>query len=147
MVAATPTPINRASDMPETTPPAERSPQQVADLLRRPFAPGVTKQRPVGGGMVDYVPIANVVDRLNRACAQWNWRVSDIRVIDLPITRKGTPTTTPVVHVVGELQIPGLGARQAIGTSPAEGTEDAAKIAESDALKRAANGFGVPSGR
>lgn len=147
MAAVTPTPIHRASDMPESTPPAERTPEQVATLLRRPFHPSVLKQKPIGGKMVTYADIGSVIDRLNRAAPVWHWKVTAIEVHTMPVTRKGQPVSTPVVHVTGELSIPGLGSRQGVGTSPCEGSEDAGKIAESDAVKRAASMFGVPCGR
>lgn len=147
MAAATPTPINRASDMPESTPLTERTPEQVADLLRRPFHPSVLKQKPVDGGMVSYVDIGNVIERLNKAAPVWHWKVTGIEIHTMPIKRKGQHVPTQVIHVTGELTIPGLGSRQGIGTEPCERSEDAGKIAESDAIKRAATMFGVPCGR
>lgn len=143
-----PTPIHRASEDPASVPAGERTPQQVADLLRRPFAPGVIKQRPLGNGQsVDYAPIDAVLDRLNRATLEWHWEVTRVEILTMPIRRKEGVIPMPVCHVAGQLSIPGLGTRQGIGTAPCEGTEDAAKIAESDAIKRAATMFGVPGGR
>lgn len=137
----------RASDMPESTPASERTPEQVATLLRRPFHPSVMKEKPIGGKMVTYVDIGNVLERINKAAPVWYWKVTDIRILDMPITRKGQEVSMPVIHVTGELSFPGLGSRQGVGTSPCDGTEDAGKIAESDAIKRAATMFGVPCGR
>lgn len=144
---AAPTPIRRAADDPAAISPTDRTAQQVADLLRRPFHPDVIKQRPVAGGMINYVPIDSVIERLNKAAPVWHWQVGNIELHILPIIRRGAPVDTPVIHVTGTLEIPGLGTRQAVGTSPCEGTEDAGKIAESDAIKRAATMFGVPGGR
>lgn len=147
MAAAHPTPINRASDMPESTPLTERTPEQVAVLLRRPFHPSVMKEKPVDGKLIRYADIGTVIDRLNKAAPVWHWRVTGIEIHTMPIKRKGQNVPTPVIHVTGELVIPGLGARQGIGTAPCERSEDAGKIAESDAIKRAATMFGVPCGR
>ena len=139
--------IMPVSDMPEAVPPAERTPEQVAELLKRPFHPSVMKQKPVAGGLANYVDIGNVIARLNKAAPVWDWKVTNISILTMPIKRNGQHVDMPVFHVTGELRIPGLGTRQGIGTSPCEGTEDAGKIAESDAIKRAATMFGVPCGR
>lgn len=136
-----------ASKMPESKLPAERTPEDVAQLLKRPFAPHVIKQRQIDGRSIDYVSVGDVIDRLNRACAQWHWSVTRIEVHVLPIKRKGQLVDTPIVHVTGTLEIPNLGKRSAVGTAPAENNEDPAKIAESDCIKRAATMFGVPGGR
>ena len=143
----TPATIRRASEDAASVPASERTPQQVADLLRRPFAPHVIKQRKIAGRDTDYIAIGDVLDRLNRATLQWHWEVTRIEILTIPIRRKEGIVELPVFHVAGEISIPGLGTRQGIGTAPCEGTEDAAKIAESDAIKRAASMFGVPVSR
>lgn len=143
-VMNTPTPIH---DPAATTLPADRTPTEVASLLKRPFAAHVIKQRQIDGRNIDYVSVGDVIERLNKAAPVWSWSVERIEVHTLPIKRKGAMVPTPVVHVIGTLTIPGLGSRQAVGTAPAENNEDPAKIAESDAIKRAATMFGVPSGR
>lgn len=139
-----PTPI---TDKAAATLPANRTTQDVATLLKRPFAAHVIKQRQIDGRNVEYVSVGDVIERLNRACLEWNWQVTRIEVHVLPILRKKVLVPTPIVHVTGTLEIPGLGKRQGIGTAPAENNEDPAKIAESDAIKRAATMFGVPGGR
>lgn len=144
-VCDTPAPVNAKA--PETVLPEHRTPSDVAALLKRPFAAHVIKQRKVAGRDVDYVAIGDVIDRLNRACMEWHWQVTDIRILTMPLKRRDGMVDTPVAHVTGTLVIPGLGQRQAVGTAPCEGTEDAAKAAESDAIKRAATMFGVPGGR
>jgi len=96
---------------------------------------------------VEYVAIDDLIARLNKAALEWSWHVSRIEILTMPILRKGELIDTPVVHVTGGLMIPGLGTRQGVGTAPCEATEDASKIAESDAIKRAASMFGVPGGR
>lgn len=136
------TPVNG----PESKLPTERTPEDVASLLKRPFASHVVKQRQIAGGRsVDYISIDDIVERLNRACLEWSWHVQSVQIITMPIVRKGSPVDTPVAQVIGTLEIPGLGKRQGIGTSPLEGNEDATKAAASDSLKRAAYLFSVPS--
>lgn len=150
MAAATPTsptPIWRASDDPAAIEPTDRTPSDVANLLKRPFAPHVIRQRQIAGRNIAYVEVGIVIDRLNKAAPVWHWKVTGIEIHTMPIKRKGQHVDTPVVHVIGELTIPGLGSRQGIGTAPVENNEDATKIAESDAIKRAATMFGVPCGR
>lgn len=132
---------------PEAVLPEKRTPSDIASLLKRPFAPHVIKQRKVAGRDVDYVAIGDVIERLNRACNEWHWQVTSIQILTMPLKRRDGMVDTPVAHVTGTLVIPGLGQRQAVGTAPCEGTEDAAKAAESDAIKRAATMFGVPGGR
>lgn len=139
-----PTPIH---DSAAASLPVDRTPSEVASLLKRPFAPQVIKQRQIDGRNIEYVEIGTVIDRLNRACPTWDWSVERIEVHILPIKRKGAMVDTPVVHVIGTLTIPGLGSRSAIGTAPAENNEDPAKIAESDAIKRCGSYFGIPGGR
>ena len=136
-----PTPITT----PAATLPADRTPQDVAALLRRPFAPGVIRSRKIGGRDTPYIAIGDVVERLNRACLEWQWEVTRIEVITMPIIRKGETVMLPVAHVTGSLSIPGLGSRQGIGTAVLEGSEDATKSAASDALKRAGSLFGIPT--
>lgn len=132
---------------PEAVLPEKRTPSDVATLLKRPFAAHVIKQRKIAGRDVDYVAIGDVIDRLNKACMEWHWQITNIQVITMPLKRREGIVDVPVAHVTGTLAIPGLGQRQAIGTAPCEGTEDSAKAAESDAIKRAATMFGVPGGR
>lgn len=127
--------------------PESRTPGDVAALLRRPFPQDKIKQRPVSGGYVNYVAIGDVIDRLNRACREWNWTTTKIEYHEVPIKRDGKLVPTLCAHVTGVLAIPGLGVRGAVGTAPCENNEDPAKIAESDAIKRAATMFGVPGGR
>jgi len=122
----------------------ERSAEDILELLARPFKPEVIKSRRIGGRDVCYLPIAAVVERLNRAAGNWSWRIVSITTESMPLTRKGELVDVPVSTVIGALEIPGLGVREGVGTHPAEGTEDAAKSAASDALKRAASLFGVP---
>ena len=130
---------------PEALQPADRTPTDVASLLKRPFAPNVVKQRKIAGRDVDYISIDDVIDRLNRACLTWDWDVVRIEVITLPLKRNGSWTEVQVVHTTGTLTIPGLGSRTGIGTAPVD-NEDAAKAAASDALKKAGSLFGIPTG-
>jgi len=122
----------------------ERSPSDVLELLAKPFRPEVIQSRQIAGRSVSYVPVAAVVNRLNKAAGAWSWRVVSVTTESMPLTRKGELVDVPVVTVVGALEIPGLGIREGVGTAPSEGTEDASKSAASDALKRASSLFGVP---
>jgi hypothetical protein len=122
----------------------ERSAEDILELLAKPFRAEVVQTRRIAGRDVSYVPIAVVVNRLNRAAGAWTWRVVSVTTESMPLTRKGELVDVPVVVVVGALEIAGLGVREGVGTAVAEGTEDAAKSAASDALKRAASLFGVP---
>ena len=76
-----PTPITTAT--PATILPADRTPQDVAGLLRRPFAPHVIKSRKIAGRDTDYIAIGDVIERLNKAALEWHWSVTDIRVLVL----------------------------------------------------------------
>ena len=135
------------TDKAAATLPADRTPSEVASLLKRPFAAHVIKSRKIGGRDVSYIAVADVIERLNKAAPVWSWQVTRIEVITMPIMRKGQLVDTPVVHVVGQLSIPGLGSREGVGTAPCENDENATKIAESDAVKRASSMFGVPVNR
>lgn len=132
---------------PETTLPAERTPTDVASLLKRPFAPNVVRQRQIAGRNVDYISVDDIIERLNRSTLEWHWQITDVRILTMPVKRREGMVDTPVAQVIGTLEIPGLGSRQGIGTAVCEGTEDATKAAASDALKRAAYLYGVPAGR
>lgn len=145
MAMQAPTPI---TDKAAASLPADRTPTESASLLKRPFAAHVIKSRRIAGRDVDYVSIDDVVDRLNRACLEWHWNISNVQILTMPLKRRDVAVDTPVAQVIGTLEIPGLGKRQGIGTAPCEGTEDSTKAAASDALKKAAGLFGVPtSGR
>jgi len=122
----------------------ERSPADVLELLAKRFPPEAILSRTVAGRPVSYVPISAVVSRLNKASGDWSWRIVSIEYETMPLIRRGELADTTVAVVVGALTIAGLGAREGVGTHPCEGTEDAAKSAASDALKRAASLFGVP---
>ena len=115
----------------------ERSPADVLELLAKPFHSEMVQTRRIAGRDVSYVPIAVVVNRLNRAAGNWTWRVVSISTETTPLTRKGELVDVQVATVIGALEIPGLGIREGVGTAPSEGTEDASKSAASDALKRA----------
>lgn len=61
-------------------------------------------------------------------------------------TRQSEPRDVPVSVVVGELEIPELGNRQALGVQALDSGsgEDLVKGAGSDSLKKCASLFGVP---
>ena len=138
-------PQSRFPDPPETI-------GELLALLARPFRPDVIQQRKIGGRQVSYVPVDAVIDRLNRACQAWSYRIVGTTWEKMWLNRwdesarKNIPTEVFVYVVTGELEIPGLGARQAQGVQaidPGSG-EDLLKGASSDALKKCATLFGVP---
>lgn len=130
----------------------ERTAAEILELLGRRFRPELVQQRKIGGGrQVAYVPVSAVIERLNRACNTWNFRIvsreRDMMLLNRwnDATRKSEPREVAVSVVVGELEIPELGARQAIGVQALDdgSGEDLLKGAASDALKKAASLFGV----
>jgi hypothetical protein len=134
------------------TPTGERSPEEILDLLGRRFRPEAIQQRKIGGGrQVPYLPVSAVIERLNKACNTWNFRIvsRDRELMQLnrfnEQTRRSEPRDVPVSIVVGELEIPELGKRQAIGVQALDdgSGEDLLKGAASDSLKKCASLFGV----
>lgn len=133
------------------TPAGERSAEEIMELLRRRFRPELVQQRKIGGRQVAYLPVAAVIDRLNRACNSWNFRIvsRDRETMQLnrwnDATRKSEPREVQVSTVIGELEIPELGSRQAIGVQALDdgSGEDLIKGAASDSLKKCASLFGV----
>ncbi len=129
----------------------QRTAEEILELLGRRFRPEVVQQRKIGGRQVAYVPVAAVIERLNRACNTWNFRIvsrqTDVMLLNRwnAETRKSEPREVPVSVVIGELEIPELGARQAMGVQALDdgSGEDLLKGAGSDALKKAASMFGV----
>lgn len=104
--------------------------------LLEPFDPSCIKQRPgVGRSVFDYVPGGDVIARIIEASDnEFEWTVVSLELV--------TTDDKPYWVIRGSLSVPGLGSRDGVGTHPAEGV-DAAKAAETDALKRAAVKFGV----
>ena len=134
------------------TPTGERSPEEILDLLGRRFRPEAIQQRKIGGGrQVPYLPVSAVIERLNKACNTWNFHLvsRDRELMQLnrwnEQTRRSEPRDVPVSIVVGELEIPELGKRQAIGVQALDdgSGEDLLKGAASDSLKKCASLFGV----
>lgn len=122
------------------------------NLLARPFRPEVIQSRKIGGKQVKYVPGDAVIERLNKACGNWSYRIVNTTWERMFLNRwddalkKSTPREVFVYVVTGELAIPGLGARQAQGVQAIdEGSgEDLLKGASTDALKKCATLYGVP---
>lgn len=134
------------------TPTGERTPEEILDLLGRRFRPEAIQQRKIGGGrQVPYLPVSAVIERLNKACNTWHFRIvsRDRELMQLnrwnEQTRRSEPRDVPVSIVVGELEIPELGKRQAIGVQALDdgSGEDLLKGAASDSLKKCASLFGV----
>jgi hypothetical protein len=133
-------------------PTGERTAEEILELLGRRFRPEVIQQRKIGGGRtVPYLPVGAVIERLNKACNTWHFHIvsRDRELMQLSRwneqTRRSEPRDVPVSIVVGELEIPELGKRQAIGVQALDdgSGEDLLKGAASDSLKKCASLFGV----
>ena len=103
--------------------------------LTASFPPEALEQREGGNGRsFTYIKTHAVINRLNRACHyQWDWRIIEQHMeADLLVCR-------------GELTIPGLGTKAAVGVQEIRpgGGADLYKGASSDAMKKAATMFGV----
>ncbi len=141
-----------AVDIDALAPVGQRSADDVLDLLGRRFRPEVIQQRKIGGREVSYVPVAAVIERLNRATNSWHFRIvsrdRETMVLNRwnESTRKSEPREVPVSVVIGELEIPEIGTRQALGVQALDdgSGEDLLKGAGSDALKKCASLFSVP---
>ena len=139
------------ADTEPLAPIGQREPEMILDLLGRRFRPEVVQQRKIGGRDVSYVPVSAVIERLNRACNTWNFRIvsrdRETMVLNRwnQDTRKAEPREVSVSVVIGELEIPELGTRQAIGVQALDdgSGEDLLKGAASDSLKKCASLFGV----
>jgi len=122
-----------------------RSAEDVLQLLGKPFKPEVIRSRKIAGRDVNYVPVGAVIERLNKSCNSWSFRIVSHETITMMLNRRPEPRETPVFVVTAELEIPELGIRQAIGVQAIDdgGGEDLLKGASSDALKKAAQLFGL----
>lgn len=117
--------------------------------LVEPFPPDVIDEK---NGLL-YIPHEIIRDRLIEATEnQFNWSIDQVLFRDDGVTRRpndrntGEPRRPISMIVIGTLTIPGLGSRAGIGAHPLDegaGEDAAYKSAESDAIKRAAMGFGV----
>jgi len=129
----------------------DRSAAEIRQLLSRPFRPEVIRSRKIAGRQIQYLPTAAVRERLNRATNTWSFRIIDRRFESLMLSRwneelrKSEYREVQVYTVVGELEIPELGSRQAIGLQEMdEGSgADLLQGAASDSLKKAARLFDV----
>ncbi len=130
---------------------ADRSAAEIRQLLSRPFRPEVIRSRKIAGRQIQYLTTAAVRERLNRAANTWSFRIVDRKFESLMLSRwneelrKSEYREVQVYTVVGELEIPELGIRQAIGLQEMdEGSgADLLQGAASDALKKAARLFDV----
>lgn len=103
--------------------------------LTKPFEQDCLETRAGGGGrQFTYVAAHAIIRRLNRACSyQWSFRITEQVWKD------------DVLMCSGELEIPTLGTRAAVGVQryiPNSG-EDTLKGAATDCLKKCASLFGV----
>jgi len=123
----------------------ERSAEDILQLLAKPFRPEVIRSRRIAGRDVNYVPVGAVIERLNKSCNTWSFRIVAHETITMMLNRRPEPRETPVFVVTGELEIPELGIRQAIGVAALDdgAGEDLLKAAGSDSLKKCAGLFGL----
>lgn len=130
---------------------AARSAAEIRQLLSRPFRPEVIRSRKIAGRQIQYLTTGAVRERLDRATNTWSFRIVDRKFESLMLSRwneevrKSEYREVQVYTVVGELEIPELGTRQAIGLQEMdEGSgADLLQGAASDALKKAARLFDV----
>jgi len=122
-----------------------RSAEQIYELLGKPFKPEVIRSRRIAGRDVNYVPVGAVVERLNKATNTWSFRIVSHETIMMKLSRRPEPRDVPVFVVTGELAIPEIGIRQAIGVAALDdgAGEDLLKAAGSDSLKKCAGLFGL----
>ena len=109
--------------------------------LMRPFDASQIRQR-MGPGRkpLDYISGPDVIRRLLDATGNhFTWNVERVQMV-VQDTANGGSASLWIVH--GTLSVDTLGSRSGVGTHPADSVE-AAKAAETDALKRAALKFGV----
>lgn len=107
-------------------------PRELLDALSAPFPAHAIKQRQGGGNqMFDYVETETVIRRLNATVQVWDFRITEIKVVEA------------LLVVWGELTIPGLGTRSGTGVQQLRGGEDMWKGAASDCLKKCATLFNV----
>ena len=107
-------------------------PKTMLDQLSEAFPPNAIKKRQGGGNqMFDYVETETVIRRLNATVKVWDFRITEIKVID------------QLLVVWGEMTIPGLGTRAGTGVQKLAGGEDMWKGAASDCLKKCATLFNV----
>ncbi|RYF59398.1 MAG: hypothetical protein EOO39_33275 [Cytophagaceae bacterium] len=110
------------------------------EVLMRPFDGSQVRQRTGPGRKpLDYISGSDVMRRLLDATGNhFSWSVEKVQLIPLE-----TPNGPSFLWLVlGTLTVGDLGSRSGVGTHPSDGVE-AAKAAETDALKRAAVKFGV----
>jgi len=128
-----------------------RSASDILELLGKSFRPELIKSRRIGGKDVRYLPVAAIIERLNRAANSWDFRIVSHETRPMMLNRwndelkRSEARSVDVFVVVGELEIPELGTRQAIGVQSLDdgSGEDLLKGAVSDSLKKAAQLFGV----
>lgn len=117
----------------------------LAVLTGRVPKEAVKKRTNPQGKAFDYVSHGFVTRRLNEATGnQWSFSILHVDFVDHgTVGRDGKGG--PVMLVTGQLEIPGLGARQDVGSHPIRPAlgEDQYKAAVSDCLKRCAMRFGV----
>jgi len=129
----------------------DRSAEQIYELLGKPFRPEVIRSRRIAGKAVHYIPVSATIERLNKSCNSWSFRIVSHEMVAMKLNRwndelkRSEPRAVDVFTAIGELTIPELGTRQGLGTQALDdgAGEDILKAAGSDALKRCAGLFGL----
>jgi recombination DNA repair RAD52 pathway protein len=125
----------------------------IFDSLSEPFAPGVEKQLKKGGTSLTYIPVSEVITRLNKVLGvdMWSYTIESCRRDDLDpdyvvahvrLSATFVPTdTAPQLTVVKD----GIGGQKIKRTKGGDIVDlgDEMKGAVSDALKKAAQHLGV----
>ena len=111
------------------------------EQLSKRFPPAVHRTNPEG---MTYIAVDAVIGRLNEATPYWDTHVQ----IVLGPTSEGVPTTRSgkpqfITAAVLSLYIPGLGTRVGAGSNTNFDADTSIKGAVSQALKKAAQQFGV----
>lgn len=123
---------------------ATRTPQEILQVLQRPFPANEIKEREGGRGKVlKYVSGASVIKRLIEA-TDGNYTTELVwkEFITVEVYRKSKPVNAPAMLACVRVTIPGLGSKEGLGIQVLEGGEDMYKGAFTDALKKALTQLG-----
>ncbi len=111
------------------------------ELLEKDFPTEMIKHRPGGyGKLLDYIEIANIIQRLNDAFdAQWSFEVTDRIITDNEVVVLGKLTT----EGISKMQWGGSQIVKSTKTGNPVSLADDLKAAASDSIKKCASHLGV----
>lgn len=138
MVTAKATTPNENAEVPKTQ----------AARLAEPFSPNVVKKVTQGGVALDYIPVAEVIKRMNEVLGVGNWSAKQMGLYRDPVNPEWIVAEAEVTATVDGATStrPGNGA---VKIKMFRGTEDPVNLghdykgAHSEAMKKACQGFGV----